>query len=243
MRLSLSLIVVVLATCVLWPVGTADAPSPEGRQELFDLSAKRTKLLLELEQTDKRIAALEKTEFAGTDRVATPTGSDYFESISDTVQFATAKKDITKGELLLFHAPGIYRVKDVMPKLTTKGVCWYFRPNRDIKGQQIAVAWFTSVGVLAHERLPVVDADLGERSLDKLTHRVRLPGGDDVVVGLVLLQHQPHRPHVVAGVAPVPFGVERSHHQLVLQSELDPSRCIGHLPRRRTRSPGEDPRG
>ncbi len=56
-----------------------------------------------------------------------------------------------------------------------------------------------------------------------------LAGGHDVVVGLVLLQHQPHRPHVIPGVPPVPFGVERAHHQLVLQPEADPRRRIGHL--------------
>ena len=37
----------------------------------------------------------------------------------------------------------------------------------------------------------------------ELAHRVLLAGRDHVVLRLVLLQHQPHRPHVVAGVAPV----------------------------------------
>jgi hypothetical protein len=100
---------------------------------LFDLSAKRTKLQFELALIDKRIVLLESKEFASFDRVADPTGTDYRESISDTVQFATARRDISKGELLLYHAPGIYRVKDVKPKLTTKGECWYFRPDRNIK--------------------------------------------------------------------------------------------------------------
>ena len=47
------------------------------------------------------------------------------------------------------------------------------------------------------------DAHLGESPLYELAHRVLLAGGDDVVVGLVLLQHQVHGAHVVAGVAPV----------------------------------------
>ena len=38
--------------------------------------------------------------------------------------------------------------------------------------------------------------------------RVRLAGRDHVVVGLVLLEHQPHRLDVVLGVAPVALGVE-----------------------------------
>ena len=41
---------------------------------------------------------------------------------------------------LLYHAPGIYRVKDSKPKLTTKGECWYFRPDRGIKkGQRMTI--------------------------------------------------------------------------------------------------------
>ena len=45
-------------------------------------------------------------------------------------------------------------------------------------------------------------------------------GGDDVIVGLVLLQHQPHRLDVVAGEAPVALGVEVAEEQLVLQAAL-----------------------
>ena len=98
-----------------------------------------------------------------------------------------------------------------------------------VADQQVDLGRPEELGVLAHVALPVVDADLGERPLDELTHRVRLAGGDDVVVGLVLLQHQPHRPHVVAGVPPVTLRVQRPHHQLVLQPELDPRRRVGHL--------------
>ena len=41
MRLSHSLAVVLLGPFALWPLAAADAPSPKGRQELFDLSAQR----------------------------------------------------------------------------------------------------------------------------------------------------------------------------------------------------------
>ncbi len=51
----------------------------------------------------------------------------------------------------------------------------------------------------------------------ELAHRVRLAGGDDVVVRLVLLEHQPHRLDVVAGVAPVALRVE------VAEVELAPA--------------------
>jgi hypothetical protein len=146
-RFTHSLAAILLGLFAYWPLAAADAPSPEGRQELFDLSAQRNRLALEHELIDKRLAAidkrlaeLEKVEFAGFDRVADPTGTDYWESISDTVLFATAKQDISKGELLMYHAPGIYRVKDQKPRLSTKGECWYFRPDRDIKkGQRITI--------------------------------------------------------------------------------------------------------
>ena len=114
-----SLAVVLFGLFALWPLAAADAPSPQGRQELFDLSAQRNKLVFERELIDKRLAALdkrlaelEKVEFAAFDRVADPTGTDYWESISDTVLFATARQHIRKSELLVYHAPGIYRVKD-----------------------------------------------------------------------------------------------------------------------------------
>jgi hypothetical protein len=146
-QFSRSLAVVLLGLFALWPLAAADKPGPKGRQELFDLSAQRKKLALDRELIDKQLAAidkrlaeLEKVEFAGFDRVADPTGTDYWESISDTVLFATARQDIGKGELLVYHAPGIYRVKDSKPKLSTKGECWYFRPDRDIKkGQRMTI--------------------------------------------------------------------------------------------------------
>lgn len=147
MRLPYPQAVFLLGLFFTLSLAAADAPSPEGRQKLFDLSAERNKLALErklldkrLAEIDKRLAELEKVEFAQFERVANPTGLDYWESISDTVLLATASRDIGKGELLVYHAPGIYRVKDAKPKLTTKGECWYFRPDRGIKkGQQMTI--------------------------------------------------------------------------------------------------------
>ena len=59
----------------------------------------------------------------------------------------------------------------------------------------------------AHVLLPV-ETGVTERDLHELLHRVADAGRDDVIVGLVLLQHQPHRAHVVAGKAPVATRVE-----------------------------------
>ena len=42
-----------------------------------------------------------------------------------------------------------------------------------------------------------------------------------VIVRLRLLQHQPHRLHVVPGKAPVPLGVQIAQPQLICQAKLD----------------------
>ena len=54
-------------------------------------------------------------------------------------------------------------------------------------------------------------------------------GGDDVVLRPVLLQHQPHRPDVVAGEAPVAAGVEVAERQRVGQPPLDARGAAGDL--------------
>src|SRR5215217_4651806 len=73
-------------------------------------------------------------------------------------------------------------------------------------------------GINPYAWLPV-DADVRERALDELADGVVLPRRNDVVAGLVLLQHQPHRLHVVACVAPIATRIEVSEHELVLQAE------------------------
>jgi hypothetical protein len=106
--------------------------APDGMQGLFDLAVQQKKLQFDLDVVTKLLAKAEKERMAGFDRVATPTETEYWESISDNVMKAKATADIKAGELLLYHAPGIYRVKEVRPRLTTKGECWYFKPDRDI---------------------------------------------------------------------------------------------------------------
>src|SRR4028119_2097671 len=43
-----------------------------------------------------------------------------------------------------------------------------------------------------------------------------LVSSNDIIVRLVLLQHQPHRLHVVFSIAPVPLGVEIAQENLFL---------------------------
>ena len=64
-------------------------------------------------------------------------------------------------------------------------------------------------------------ADVGKGPLDEFAHRVRLAGRQHVIVGLVLLQDQPHAFDIVARMAPVALGVEIAEIKLVLQPELD----------------------
>jgi hypothetical protein len=50
---------------------------------------------------------------------------------------------------------------------------------------------------------------------------VLLPGRNDEVFGLGLLQHQPLRPHIVTGVPPVTTRIEISEVQALLKSDMD----------------------
>jgi hypothetical protein len=75
----------------------------------------------------------------------------------------------------------------------------------------------------------VVEADVAERALAEIAHRVRLAGRDDIVSRLVLLQHRPHRLDVVAGVSPVALGVEVAQVELLLQAGLDAPDGAGDL--------------
>ena len=68
-----------------------------------------------------------------------------------------------------------------------------------------------------------------ESQLEKLVNRMRFAGGDDVVVGLLLLEHEPHRADVVAGEAPIALGVEVAHDEFLLQAFLDARGSQGDL--------------
>ena len=76
-----------------------------------------------------------------------------------------------------------------------------------------------------------VESRVLERDLDELAHRVLLAGRDHVVVGLVGLEHQPHRLDVVAGVAPVALRVEVAQPQLVGEAQLDARDAVRDLAR------------
>ena len=58
---------------------------------------------------------------------------------------------------------------------------------------------------------------------------MRLAGGDDVVVRLVLLEHEPHRLDIIAGKAPVALGVHVAEVELLLKAFLDAGSGAGDL--------------
>ena len=82
----------------------------------------------------------------------------------------------------------------------------------------------------ANVLLPV-EAHAIERALDELTDAVRLAGRDHVVVRLVLLEHEPHRAHVIARIPPVAPCVEVADLELMLQAEADARGGVANLAR------------
>jgi hypothetical protein len=85
---------------LIFPAGELCAqadPNSRQLQEMFDLSAKRTRVLWELDYIDKRLATLERSMSAAWERVADPTGVDYSEIISDTILHAKATKDFSSN--------------------------------------------------------------------------------------------------------------------------------------------------
>jgi hypothetical protein len=77
-----------------------------------------------------------------------------------------------------------------------------------------------------------------EHEIEELAHRMRLAGRLDIIVGPLLLQHQPHRLDVIAGEARVALRFEVAEDELVLQSELDAGGAAGDFARDEILTPG-----
>ena len=54
-----------------------------------------------------------------------------------------------------------------------------------------------------------------------------LAGGEYVVVGLVLLQHQPHALHIFPGMSPVALGIEVAEIKFAVAPEMNGSHGAG----------------
>ena len=73
------------------------------------------------------------------------------------------------------------------------------------------------------------DAYALEGVVAELADRVLNAGGDDEVLGLLLLQDEPHALHVVLGVAPVAQAAEVAQEELLLLALLDAGSCQRNL--------------
>ncbi len=87
-----------------------------------------------------------------------------------------------------------------------------------------------------HVLLPV-ETGAAEGHLHQVAHRVRHARRDHVVVGALLLEHEPHRADVVAGEAPVAGGVQVAERERVVQPGLDARDAVAHLPRHELETP------
>src|ERR1035437_7388413 len=67
--------------------------------------------------------------------------------------------------------------------------------------------------------------------LEEVAHREGLPGRNDEVIGLVLLQHPPHGVDVLRGITPVATSFNVAHEEGVLEASLDTGDTAGDLAR------------
>jgi len=75
-------------------------------------------------------------------------------------------------------------------------------------------------GVEFHVVLPG-ETDVGESEFEEFSDGMGFAGGDDIIVGGGLLEHEPHGLDVFFGVAPVAFGVEVTEVEFGLESGAD----------------------
>src|ERR1035437_700528 len=101
---------------------------------------------------------------------------------------------------------------------------------RRIRDEQLDLGGTHELLVRLHELAPV-EIGIRERFLAELLHGPFLTGADDVVVGLVLLQHAPHRVDVVAGEAPVAVRMQVAEPQFARAAELDARDSVGDFAR------------
>ena len=79
------------------------------------------------------------------------------------------------------------------------------------------------------DALAPVELEQVEHALVENPATTGFAGGDHEVVRPLLLQHQPHRLHVVAGKSPVALGVQIAERSLLCRRELDAGGAAGDL--------------
>src|SRR5262249_4595897 len=98
-----------------------------------------------------------------------------------------------------------------------------------ISTQRVDLSW-PEIAPIDLDVAPPVEPGCRERDLDEFAHAVRLSGGNDIVVGFRLPQHEPHRLDIIAGKAPIAPGIEVSQVKFVLKTLGNATDCSGHLP-------------
>jgi len=58
-----------------------------------------------------------------------------------------------------------------------------------------------------------------------------LPGADNVIIGLILLKHEPHGFDIIRSIAPIPFGIEVAEIELLFLACEDARQPVGNLSR------------
>ena len=75
-----------------------------------------------------------------------------------------------------------------------------------------------------------IQAHVVEGDAHEFLDAVGLARADYVIISLVLLQHQPHGPDIIAGKSPVALGLQVAQPQLLVQPQLDPSDAMSDFP-------------
>ena len=69
--------------------------------------------------------------------------------------------------------------------------------------------------------LPVIQTHTFEGQPGEFLDAVGFSGGNDIIIRLVLLEHQPHGLDIFPGVSPVSFGTQVAKLQLFFHSQFD----------------------
>jgi len=97
-----------------------------------------------------------------------------------------------------------------------------------VADEEFHLAWALVAGVVLDVLLPV-EIEQAEALLAEGADSVRFSGGTDIVVCLLLLEHQPHDLDILFGVAPVALGIEVAEVEFVLEAHLDAGGGTGDL--------------
>ena len=85
-------------------------------------------------------------------------------------------------------------------------------------------------GVVRDNELVKVKVKRPERGPAELGYGMGFSRSDDVVIGLILLQHRPHGPHVIFSEPPITMGAHITQRHVVRQSKFDPGSRVRDLP-------------